>query len=320
MRFRRILATVLAVCVSSHTVHAQAPANGVALVDVTVAPETVTVGQPFSVRVRVRAPKFATIRFPAVPDTADNVEAVDPRAIEDAGDTELIDRTAIYRFVAWDVGHRAPHFADVSVESGGSTRQYAVTAPGVTVESLLPADTAKRKPKDLRDPIAPPSALWKILLIAGVLLAGLVWYWWWRRTRRKHAIVREPDPFVAAVRAFDALDLLALPAAGEPGRHVIASVDVLRGYLARRFPDMRESLTAQEIERTLPGSDLPVLPERLSQLLQRESSLRFARAEITADEALALGKESRAVVHDIQTAYEVRVRAMERGPQRARRR
>jgi hypothetical protein len=298
---------------------AATPTRG-AIVSVTVAPETVTVGQPFSVRIRVRAPKFATIHFPAVPDTADAIEAVDPRATEDAGDAELIDRTAVYRLVAWDVGMRTPHFANVIIGMGGADQQYPVAVSPVIVQSLLPADSADRVPKDAKDPIAPPGILWKILLIAAVVLGGLVW--WWRERRARRAAERPPElePFAAAAVSFDALDALGLPAAGEPGRHVIASVDVLRIYLARRFPDMRESLTPQELEYALRDSDLPVLPQRLTELLQREASLRFARAEITADEAIALGTESQALVRDIQQAYEARMRAMTRGPQRGRRR
>jgi hypothetical protein len=298
---------------------AQPAARSGALVSVSVAPETVTVGQPFSVRIRVRAPKFAVIHFPAVPDTADAIEAVDPRAMEDAGDIELIDRTAVYRLVAWDVGSRTPHFANVTITTAGADQVYPVVIPPVHVMSLLPADSAKRVPKEARDPVEPPGSLWKWLLL-GAVFAGLAWLVWRRRKRRAAQVPREPEPFAAAAASFDALDALALPAAGEPGRHVIASIDVLRAYLARRFPDMRDSLTAGEISRALPASDLPVLPERLAGLLDRETPLRFAHASVTADEAVALGKEARAIVRDIQSAHEARVRAMERGPQRGRRR
>jgi hypothetical protein len=319
---RRAVALGLAVSLglAPRAGHAQGAAQRGAIVSVSVVPETVTVGEPFAVRIRVRAPKFATIHFPSVPDTADAIEAVDPRAMEDAGDAELIDRTAVYRLVAWDVGRHTPHFASVVVGAGGSDQQYAVTLPPVTVLSLLPADSAQRLPKAARDPVVPPGALWKILLLAALLLAGLAWYWWRRRARRAAEVPRDVEPFAAATASFEALEALGLPAAGESGRHVIASVDVLRAYLARRFPDMRESLTAREIERALPGSDLPVLPERLSALLRRESSVRFARTGVTAGEALALGTESQGIVRDIQAAYEARIRAAERRPQRGGRR
>jgi hypothetical protein len=316
----RRFAFVLACVLVAFGAHAQDSVERAALVSVSVAPETVTVGQPFTVRIRVRAPKFATIHFPSVPDTADAIEAVDPRAMEDAGDAELIDRTAVYRLVAWDVGKHTPHFANVSIGEGGAAQQYPVALGAITVLSLLPADSAKRIPKDARDPLAPPSDLWKYILLGVVLLAAITWYWLRRRARKALESPRAAEAFVAANESFQALDALALPAAGETGQHVIASVDVLRGYLSRRFPDMRESMTSEEIEHAVKDSDLPVLPQRLTALLQREASLRFARAGITADEAVALGKESQAIVRDIQTAYEARIRAMERRPQKGRRR
>jgi hypothetical protein len=299
--------------------NAQAVPQRAALVSVSVVPETVTVGEPFTVRIRVRAPKFATIRFPAVPDTADAIEAVDPRATQDAGDADVIDRTAIYRLVAWDVGQRTPRFANVVVGEGGKSQEYPVALQPVIVRSLLPADSLERIPRDVRDPVAPPGALWKVLLLSALLLAALAWFWRRRRARRAAAPPPEVDPFVAAKLSFEALDALGLAAAGEPGRHVIASVDLLRGYLARRFPEMRESLTAEELERAVAASDLPVLPERLNVLLRREASLRFARAGIETAEAVALAKESEAIVRDIQTAYDARIRAMERRPRRGRR-
>jgi hypothetical protein len=191
--------------------------------------------------------------------------------------------------------------------------------PAVAVRSLLPDDTLQRVPKGVRDPVAPPGALWKVVLLSVVLAAALAWFWRRRRSRRAAAPPPEVDPFVDAAASFEALDALGLPAAGESGRHVIASVDLLRGYLGRRFPEMRESLTAEEMERAVATSDLPVLPQRLNALLRRESSLRFARAGISTDEALALGKESQAIVRDIQAAYEARVRAMDRRPRRGRR-
>ncbi|HXD23590.1 MAG TPA: hypothetical protein VN613_09550 [Gemmatimonadaceae bacterium] len=307
-------------CIAAAAAGAQARVDRAAMVTVSVVPETVTVGQPFSVRIRVRAPKFATIRFPAVPDTADAIEAVDPRAIEDAGDDELIDRTAVYRLVAWDIGRRTPHFGNVTIDEGGAAQPYAVALPAVTVRSLLPSDSADRVPKDARAPVPPPGVLWEFLMLGALVLMLLGWYWRRRRAARALRIPPRAEPFVEASSSFDALDALGLPAAGESGRHVIASVDVVRGYLARRFPDVRESLTPHEVGAVLAESELPILPARVTALLERESSLRFARAGISADEALALAKESRAIVTDIQQAYEARLRAAARRPQRGRRR
>ena len=317
---RRVLAAGVLACACAATLHPQDGIERAAIVTASVVPETVTVGQPFAVRLRVRAPKFATIRFPSVPDTADAIEAVDPRAIEDAGDDELTDRTAVYRLVAWDVGRRTPRFGSVTIEEGGAAQTYAVSLPAVVVRSLLPSDSADRVPKDARPPVAPPGVLWKFLLIGALAIGLAVWYWRRRRAIRAARIPPRPEPFVEATASFDALDALGLPAAGEPGRHVIASVDVVRGYLGRRFPAVRESLTPHEVGTVLADAELPILPARVTALLERESALRFARAAVTTDEAVALSRESRAIVHDIQQAYEARLRAMARRPQRGRRR
>src|SRR5262245_33176717 len=81
----------------STAAHAQDPRQ--ALVTASVSPDTVTIGEPFTVRLRVRAPKVATIKFPEVPDAAGGVDPLDPRAIEEGPTGDFLDRTAVYTFV-----------------------------------------------------------------------------------------------------------------------------------------------------------------------------------------------------------------------------
>ena len=54
---------------------------------VRVQPETVTVGEPFRVIVRVRAQRGARIEFPLGPDTTGPVQSLDTRVVTDAPDT-----------------------------------------------------------------------------------------------------------------------------------------------------------------------------------------------------------------------------------------
>ncbi len=320
MRMGMVACVVLfAAPVVPGTIRAQDPGPRGALVTVQAQPEVVTVGEPFTVRVRVRAPRIATIRFPAVPDSGDAIEAIDPRAIEDAGDTAVIDRSAVYRLVAWNVGQHTPRFGNVLVTSAGVEQRFPVIVSAILVRSLLPTDSALRVPKDARAPVPPPSATWKYWLLAVVFASGVAWYWWRRRQRRRDAPEREPEAFVAATEAFGALEALALVEAGEPGRHLIAHVDVLRAYVARRFPAAGESLTARELLGAIAISDFPLRAERLGELLERESAVRFAAAPIESATAIALSREARAIVNDLQSAYDARLKALDRGPQRARR-
>jgi hypothetical protein len=105
---------------------------------------TVAVGEPFTVRVRVRAAAGAVIRFPVVPDSAGSVEAVDPRAIEDRSTSTVFDQTATYRFIAWEPGRRDVPLGDVRWEHGRTVDTLAVGRLRVEVTTLLPADTAEQ--------------------------------------------------------------------------------------------------------------------------------------------------------------------------------
>ena len=292
-----------------------------ALVAVSVVPDTVRVGDPFVVRVRVRAPKNATIRFPAVPDSGDAIEALDPRSIEEGDDPTVLDRTAVYRLVAWDVGTHHPKLEGVAVASGGTEQLYPIRGAGVVVTSLLPADSADRIPKDAREPIPPASIWWRYALVGVLLLAGGLWCTWRRVRRRRRSVVPAPAPeaYAAATSAFGVLDTLGLAELGEPGRHVIAHVDVLRRFVARRVPAAPESLTPLEFVRTLAASDLELPVPRVHALLARDAEVRYAQAGVIAADATVLAKESRALVGEIQRVIEARARAEERRRVRARR-
>ncbi|MDQ3697419.1 MAG: hypothetical protein M3373_05270, partial [Gemmatimonadota bacterium] len=71
-----------------------APPQTVVRTGATVRPDTVTVGDPFIVQVRVRAPLGASVAFPAGPDSGTSVEATDPRALRSATDSTAVDVTA----------------------------------------------------------------------------------------------------------------------------------------------------------------------------------------------------------------------------------
>lgn len=290
-----------------------------AVVTVSVQPETLTVGEPFTVRIRVRASKIAIIRFPAVPDSADAIEAVDPRSIEERGDASVIDRTAVYRLVAWDVGMHRPRFANVVVSQAGSEQAFATNVGTVLVRSLLPADSASRVPKPVREPLPTPSGLWRYLLLAALALLGFLWYGWRRFRRRTIVVPAGPDAFTEAQARFAALEKLGLAASGEAGRDLIAHVDVLRCYFARRFPDALESLTSGELVAVLESQETPAFPQRVAALTARDAAVRFAHAAILPGEAVGLAREAVAIVSDVHAAEQARLKALERGPQLSRR-
>ncbi len=94
---------------------------------VSVQPDTVTVGEHFVVRVRVRAPKGAEIGFPVGPDSGAAVEAVDPKR-EHARARTRSGRRAYRDLSARRVGRRAQHvtLGSFVVSTAGVDERFAI--------------------------------------------------------------------------------------------------------------------------------------------------------------------------------------------------
>lgn len=275
-------------------------------VSVRVTPESPAIGEPITIELRVRAPLGSEVRFPALPDSAESIEPLDPRAMREASTATLLDRTAVYRMIAWDTGSKVVRFEDIIVTANGAARRYAVSLPTLRVRSVLPPDSASRVPRAARPPLEIDRGWWR-LWVALAVIAGLA-FWAWRawRKRRMHEEPVGPDAAVAAEDAFGHAAALGLLEAGEIGRHALVHVAIMRAYLASRFPQANASLTPHEVAGALIGADFPVLPERVVDLLLRSEPVAFANAAIDASEARAMADESRAIVRDVETAVRAR--------------
>ena len=277
---------------------------------VTVTPDTVAVGDPFVVQVRVAAPAGATVEFPAGPDSAGAVALLDPRRDQAArGRDGGVDVTATYRVAAWDVGPLPLGLGDAVVRAGGAERRVPLGGARVVVRSVLPADSARRVPKPVRAPV-PDAGLWwlplaLLALAALAIIALLAWLarrWWLGRRRA----VPGDLAYATAVAALDRLERLRLVEAGEGGRHVALASDIARDYLAARLPAADRSLTSGELAAALAGSaDVP--RERLNALLAVADLVKFAGVALRADDAAERGREARRVVDDTEQAVRARL-------------
>lgn len=272
-----------------------------------VTPEAPAIGEPITVELRVRAPLGSEIRFPVLADTGTRIEPLDPRAIRNAPSSDQLDRTAVYRLIAWDTGSVDLAFSDIIVQRDGGEQRFPVRFETVRIRSLLPRDTAQRVPRDARAPLDVSSMPWRWWVAAAVVLA--LAFWGWRRRKKRGAPSGSPDPG-AAVRAraaFAHLRALDLLTAGEPGRHALAHVGVARRFIGERWPTLPVPLTAQELEARLPAIDFPILPERLITLARRSEALAYAAASITAADAERMAVDSVAVVEDMEKVYQSRM-------------
>lgn len=271
---------------------------------VLVRPDTVHVGDPFVVTVRIRAPLGATIEFPASPDSTRGVQPLDPVQVQTAADSAAVDQTASYRLAAWRVGALPIDFPEVLVRQDIGVRRIPITGTYVVVASVLPADSALRVPRPPRDvfTFGPPWWMWALLAAALASLASLAW-WLWRRRRRRQTVPRVA-PLVLAEREFDRVDALGLVAAGECARHADLMVEALRSYLAAVVPGVRVSQTTSELAASLRRARLD--PQaRCAALLSEVDLVKFAGRRLSPERATAVGMEVRDIAATIHEARRI---------------
>lgn len=286
-----------------------------------VTPDTVEVGDPFTLVVTVVVPADARVEWPSIQDTAAVVAMRAPVRIVDEG-TKLGSRRerAEYQLSAWDVGQLPIGMPDVLVRQGASTVRVPLTDMRIMVRSVLPGDSTLHVPKPARDLFPRVVPWWQRWWPALLVVAALALLWWLWRRRRTPAAVRSAapplDPYARAVHEFDRLDTLALPDAGEAGRYVALSVDVLHMYLALRIPEARASLTSGELLLAV-ASDARVPHDRLLSLLADADGVKFAAHEVSPARARVLATEARSVVEHVEQADRLQRAAAEAARQAA---
>ncbi len=270
---------------------------------VSVLPDTVRVGDPFRVLVRVRAPAGAVVEFPPVPDSTGAVQALDPMTTRTT-EGSVVDVTATYRLAAWQLEQQPIELGDVIVRVNGQRTVAPITNAAVYVQSVLPPDSSLHLPKPAKPIIGLPVSPWLrwALIALGLLIFGLLAWWLWRRWKaRRGAGGDDVDPFAYAQREFERIEALGLIEAGERGRFVALMADVMRDYLARRVPGAHPSLTSTELLASMRST--PVVPaDRLESVLNEVDLVKFARRPVDADQARTLARQARTVVADVEQA------------------
>lgn len=252
MRARTLLAVLGGLAVASGPLVAplaaqDAPGPGTVRTGASVEPDTVRVGEPFTIGVVATTPD--AVRFPPLIDAGDGWEQLDIARIE-TGDGEA---RAYYRLVAWRAGEL--ELPDLVIATGDGARRFRVRLPAPTVRSILPAGD---ETPELRGPRGPfdPGVPWLLWLALVVLLAVIAW-WWWRRRRRgpEPAVVAEEEgsdlPSERARAAIVALRQEAEAGALAAPAFYDRLEDILRVYLAdtRAWPPTRPVRNARELLR-----------------------------------------------------------------------
>ena len=263
-----------------------------------VSPDTVLIGQPFNLFIKVLAPKGVRFVFPPGPDTTTQngvrpIELRGEKVVSMLADTAV----ALYHVVAWDIGTQPLRFPDVRVTFEGQERRLPLADASVFVKSVLPADTSLRIPKPARPLIVLPVINWLLWLglLAAAIAAVLLWWAWRRYGNRPRPPV---DPYVRAQQEFARIAARRLLEDGQSEEYFAAMVDVAREYLVARIPGVRRSDTSSELVRAMkPGDGVEA---QLPRLLDEADLVKFARAEIAGEEAREAGLTLKAIVDHVE--------------------
>ena len=114
------------------------------------------------------------------------------------------------------------------------------------------------------------------------------------------------DPYLRARKEFSRLDAMGLVDAGERTRFVALVVEVLRDYMAARYPDAALSLTSRELVAVVRRH--PHVPaEQLSRVLHEADLAKFAAFALSEERARGLARDARSIVeqeHEAMKAAE----------------
>ncbi|MBA2688006.1 MAG: hypothetical protein H0U64_07890 [Gemmatimonadaceae bacterium] len=266
-------------------------------------PDTVTIGDPFILVVRVKVKTGYTVEFPQMPDSTDGKPskiALVGQPLLERPPNDSLEFRATYKLTAWDIGAQAIPLTDVHIVGPQGTGYLPLRA-FVFVKSVLPADTSLHVPKPPRDRFPVHKTNWwpLIILAIAIALAELLW-WIYKKWRARKDAPR--DPYEVAVEEFNRVEAMELPAKGESERHALLMAEAMRVYLSARVEPANISDTPRQLIEHVLGARLG--DDRVRAVMEQAELLKFARARTTSADAARIGLDSRAIVELVQEQLE----------------
>ena len=283
---------------------------------VRVRPDSVAIGEPFTLDVTVNVPMGARVEWPVLPDTGFPVAMMRPPAITIRTTREGQETVqAQYTLTAWDVGAVPVPLDELTIRSGNDVVRVPVGDPVVRVPSVLPGDSTLQVPTAAKPPFPREVTWWTqwwpalVVVACALVLLG-------RARRRRAASVgslASPamlDAAAEAEAAFARVEQMHLESAGEGAQLVSLAAAVLQRLLERLagLPVGRSSRELLDVWR----GDASVPADRLSVWMEAVDAIKFSPQPVTPSEAAALLREARALARQVVTADAARREAARR--------
>ena len=279
------------------------PADGVEI-QLAVTPETVTVGDPFSVTLQVEHPRDVVVTLPDLGSTWGplTVLQVGQPEREDLG--TALRRRVVYQMAAFDLGSLEIPPLPVRIGEGDAASERLSPGASVEVRSVLDPEEGLEL-ADLKRQAGLALSRWRLLLLGLVALVALGVGWWlWRRWRRAHPVetqpVAGPPPPPPDQEALEALRRLLegrLLAQGRIKEFHVELSEIAKRYVGRRFHVSTLERTTAEVLRDMRSAGVDGwLPSALGVLLESCDSVKFARRRPEVSQCRALVEDARSLV------------------------
>ncbi len=273
MRLRRAFVLVLLLA-APMAVPAQQPRVATAL-----SRDSIRVGDPFRVVVRIDLPAGVSAALPDSLEAGEDIEnAGRMRMRRDSANGAWRVR-AVYPLTAWRPGQLPLPELSVVLRSAAGERTVAVKLPSVPVLSVLPKDTTNIQAKPAKDVLGGNRLWWPWLLAALLLLLALALAYWWYRTHRRAAVPpAQPEvmPRERALAELRRIEQLGLIEEQQFKRFYVLLTALLRAYLETVHAQWGTGLTTEELARVMGRGD--ELRPAVS-VLRGGDMVKFARHE-----------------------------------------
>jgi hypothetical protein len=227
-------------------------------VTASVEPDTATVGDRLTLRLRVERPEGVRVTFPDVAKLVPPLEVLGNAAIPNETREGRAVEERVYILAAFETGRaRVPAMQFAFVDAKGDSGTVLSDSLAVFVKSVLPGGEEKPQPKDIKPPVELPRHVWPFIVGAAAVVAALLGLrylrkWW--RSRRKPARKKVEEPVVprhaAHLVAFERLTALEREdpiGRGDVPAFYVAVTGILRLYVRDRFAVDAIDMTTSEL-------------------------------------------------------------------------
>ncbi len=285
-----------------------------ATVSLSTSPDSLTVGDPVTVEVRVEAPAGAVVSFPR-PHTPSQVEVMNLETPPAEAGTWM----GRYTLAVFDVGDIVLPPWPVQVQSDTQTVIVHTDSIRLHVTSVLDDSLAAAdiRPLKAQQELPVPLPLWIWLALAALVLA-LALFLWHRRRRRRRVVIMPAAPAIApheaALAELRKLEAQQLPPSGRIKEHYVRLSEILRQYLeaAPQFGFTALEETTDEIRRELRARGYkPELMQTLLTLCEEADLVKFAKMQPAILECDAALDRVRRFVNETTRASMLQLRESE---------